>query len=66
MSLSKLSIKPRELKKGILQKRMELSNEVSKKKQEILEKFDKMMKRNKGISVEMIKELFPDDKILIK
>ena len=47
MSLSKLSIKPRELKKGILQKRMELSNEVSKKKQEILEKFDKMMKRNK-------------------
>ena len=66
MSLSKLSIKPRELKKGILQKRMELSNEVSKKKQEILEKFDKMMKRNKGISVEMIKELFPDDKILIE
>jgi hypothetical protein len=49
----------------MMQKRMELADDVAKKKQEVLEKFDKMMKRNKGISVDTIRELFPDDKELI-
>ena len=48
-----------------MQKRIELADEVSRKKQDVLDKFDKMMKKNKGISVETIKELFPDDKELI-
>lgn len=50
----------------MLEKRLNLADEVAKKKQEVLENFDKMMQRNKGISVEYIKELFPDDKELIK
>lgn len=48
-----------------MKKRMELAEEVTKKKQDVLEKFDKMMKKNQGISVETIKELFPDDNELI-
>lgn len=47
-----------------MQKRFELADEVAKKKQTVLEKFDRMMQRNKGISLEVIKELFPNDKDL--
>ena len=48
-----------------MQKRIDLAGEVTKKKQEVMEKFDKMIKKNKGISVETIRELFPDDQNLI-
>jgi hypothetical protein len=47
-----------------MQKRFELADEVAKKKQNVLEKFDRMMQRNNGISLEVIKELFPNDKDL--
>jgi hypothetical protein len=47
-----------------MQKRLELADEVAKKKQNVLEKFYRMMQRNNGISLEVIKELFPNDKDL--
>ena len=43
------------------EKQQEMSEDIERQKQEVISKFDKMMKQNKGIEPEMIKELYPDD-----
>jgi len=45
------------------QKKIEIQEEIAKKKKEIMEKFEKINKNN-GITPEAVKELFPDDKEL--
>lgn len=66
MSLSTLLLTVREIKSNMIKKRIVLTGEFSKKKNEILDKFDKMLKKNNGISIDIIKELFPDDNELIE
>ena len=46
------------------EKRQEISEQIEKEKQNVINKFDKLMKQNKGIQPYMIKELFPDDEEL--
>ena len=41
----------------MMQKRIYLAEEVGKKKQDVMEKFDKMIKKNNGISVETISQM---------
>ena len=50
----------------LAQKRIETSIGVEKKKEAILKKFDNLMKQNKEIDPETIKDVFPDDEELIK
>jgi len=56
----------KEFKNQMTQKRIEMASQVSKQKLEVVEKFDKMMRKNKGISVDTIREIFPDDRELIE
>merc|ERR1712032_670910 len=45
-------------------KRKEISEQVYKEKLDIMGKFDKILKKNRGVAPEDIKQLFPDDKEL--
>ena len=38
-----------------------MAEDIERQKQEVINKFNNMMKQNKGIEPEMIKKLFPDD-----
>jgi hypothetical protein len=53
-------------KQLMLEKKKEISDEIERQKREVMEKFDKIMKKNKGINVETIRELFPDDNELVE
>ena len=48
----------------LTQQRIETSIGIQKKKDEILRKFDNLMKQNKEIDPQTIKEVFPDDEEL--
>ena len=48
-------------KEKLTQQRVETSIGIQKKKEEILRKFDNLIKQNKEIDPETIKEIFPDD-----
>ena len=50
----------------LAQQRIETSIGIEKKKEAILKKFDNLMKQNKEIDPETIKDVFPDDEELIK
>ena len=53
-------------KEKLTQQRIDTSIEIQKKKDEILKKFDNLMKQNKEIDPQTIKEVFPDDEELFK
>ena len=48
----------------LAQQRIETSIGIEKKKEAIMRKFDNLMKQNKEIDPQTIKEVFPDDKEL--
>ena len=48
-------------KEKLTQQRIETSIGIQKKKEEILTKFENLMKQNKEIDPKTIKEVFPDD-----
>ena len=48
-------------KEKLTQQRIETSIGIQKKKEEVLKKFENLMKQNKEIDPETIKEIFPDD-----
>ena len=48
----------------LTQQRIETSVGIQKKKEEIIRKFDKLLKQNKEIDPQTIKEVFPDDEEL--
>ena len=50
----------------LTEKRREASNELQKQKEELLLKFDKLMKQNKEIEPKTIREMFPEDEDLYK
>lgn len=50
----------------MLCKKREMSDEVSKQKREVKERFDIVMKKHRGINEEALKELFPGDDELVK
>ena len=51
-------------KEKLTQQRIETSIGIQKKKEEILTKFENLMKQNKEIDPKTIKEVFPDDEEL--
>ena len=53
-------------KEKLAQQRIETSAGIEKKKEAILKKFDNLMKQNKEIDPQTIKEVFPDDEELYK
>ena len=53
-------------KEKLAQQRMETSVGIEKKKEAIMKKFDNLMKQNKEIDPQTIKEVFPDDEELYK
>ena len=51
-------------KEKLKQIKFEMSMKLDKEKQEIINKFDELMRQNKEITPETIKEMFPDDEEL--
>ena len=51
-------------KEKLNQMKSEMSMKLDKEKQQIISKFDNLMRQNKDITPETIKEIFPDDEEL--
>ena len=53
-------------KERLALQKAQASTEIQKQKEELVEKFDKLVRQNKEIEPEMIKELFPGDNELYR